>query len=180
MIYLHYTGAETPNATQKEPRNSLGGYISNTIVPNATIASLFPDISSYTKNKNATDTICIAIKNVSDGVLKDFSMYCELHTEEIIIDVAVVNPGFDKCGNLFFEKIDTTQHTPYYAEFHNITGVDNKINIGDFNPGEYKAIFIRRFINKNNTASNSCQAIDFEKISADEIYTNLNFLFLWE
>lgn len=180
MIYLYYTGAEQLNSIQKEVRLSLGGYPSNTKIPNGSLASIFSDISSYTKNKNTTETICIAIKNEFSETLKNFSLYCEVESEDYEIFAAFVNPSLDKCGNIIFEKLDTNESVPYYAEFNNITGLSNEINIGDFEANTYKGLFLQRKLKNINKSLTSCKAIDYQQQNDNESVENINFLFQWE
>lgn len=45
MLKFFYTGASSWNNSQNQPSKSLGGYISNTTVPNGLINSLFSDLS---------------------------------------------------------------------------------------------------------------------------------------
>lgn len=45
MLKFFYTGASTWNNSQNQPSKSLGGYISNTTIPNGLTNSLFSDLS---------------------------------------------------------------------------------------------------------------------------------------
>ena len=63
MIKLFYTGAGSFNTAQTLASKSLGGYISNTAVPNGVINSLFPPLSlmEFYNQKKITQYIGLAL-----------------------------------------------------------------------------------------------------------------------
>lgn len=63
MIKLYYTGATSFNTSQSLPSSSLGGYISNTTVPNGVLNSLFTPISlmELYKEKKSSEYIALGM-----------------------------------------------------------------------------------------------------------------------
>lgn len=180
MVYLYYTGSENPNESQTEIQKSLGGFISSTLIPNSSINSIFRDDSQFSKNKDTSEIICIAIKNESSEDLDDFTFYIDKVSEDFIIEAAFVKPSSDNCGNLFFEKLKTQEHKPYYANFENVTGEDNAINIGKFTAKSFLGLFISKKINKSISNNSQCKAIDFQNLTEEQKVESIDFIFSWE
>ena len=77
MLFL--TGASSSLASsggtpQDDPMKSLGGYVSNSLVPNGTLNTLF-DLISLKSIKNKTkETIAIALINKFDSIVTDVKL----------------------------------------------------------------------------------------------------------
>ena len=175
MIYLYYTGSEQFDTPQQEINKSLGGNISSTIIPNSQINSLFRDVSSYSKQKGTSETICIALKNISQNDLLNFTLFCELSSEDFTIEAAIALPSINECNIPVFEKLKTSEQSPYYAEFNNIVNEDNAISIAEFKKDSYLGLFLRKKIKSQGQSGNQCKAIDYQDISRQEEQFSLNF-----
>lgn len=84
MLKFFYTGASTWNNSQNQPSKSLGGYISNTTIPNGLTNSLFSDLSE-------SDLYEEKIKKEIIGIaLYPFFFIEEEKTDKINIEVNLI------------------------------------------------------------------------------------------
>lgn len=84
MLKFFYTGASTWNNSQNQPSKSLGGYISNTTIPNGLTNSLFSDLSE-------SDLYEEKIKKEIIGIaLYPFFFTKEEKTDKINIEVNLI------------------------------------------------------------------------------------------
>jgi hypothetical protein len=177
MIYLYYTGAKENDGVQTEIQKSLGGYISSSIIPNASLNSLFRDLSEFSKIKNSSEVICVAIKNTLLTPLENFTFYINGLDASIDVKAAFVVPTTDSCGNKVFESIKTQEQLPYYAEFENVDGEDNAINIGQFPANSFLGLFLQKIITPE---SEQCTAVNFSTITEQEKTQSLDLVFSWD
>jgi|GEM_PF-4163041 len=183
MIYLYYTGATASGAQQQEIQKSLGGYISGTIIPNARMNTLFRDITPKSKTYGYTETICIAVKNISSADLLNFKLYCELSstTPDYTVEASVVVPSTDECGELNFETLNSADALPYYGTFNDIVGQANEINMGTFVKGTYLGIFLcKKFTGTGGQNNVPCNPIDFQSQTEADRTEQINFKFSWD
>lgn len=180
MIYLYYTGAIAFNKPQPDAYKSLGGYISGTVIPNSRLNTLFNNGSLSSKNDdNKNETICIAVKNIANADLKNFSMYCDFDplNPDYTIEAAIVSPTLDNCNALSFERLSSNRELPYYGEFNDITTKEHKINIGTFAKNTYIGIFLcKKFIGDPD----QCKAVDFQSQKSTDNTEEVLFNFSWD
>lgn len=145
MILL-YTGAKEPDTKQNDPKLSLGGYKSSTIVPLNKINSLFSDLSYLSKQHNTEITRGFVLENNSQEDYFDLNLGYEYDQTDYKIKVAIVSliePEFVQ-----MECIENQISTPDYANFieANVNvglNIDNSINLGDLKVGERLGIWIK-------------------------------------
>lgn len=121
MLFL--TGASSSLASsggtpQDDPMKSLGGYVSNTLVPNGTLNTLF-DLISLKSIKNKTkETIAIALINKFDSIVTDVKLKIVSGQNNICtFKVAAVKLDDNYC----MEYINNRYNQPMLAEFHDVT-----------------------------------------------------------
>lgn len=131
MIKLYYTGAPQFNESQTLASKSLGGYISNTAVPNGVINSLFTPLSTmeFFKNKKVTEYIGLGLylfffdgETSYDKIKLKFTLdYSEENNTkeaELFKDICTYKIGIaplsgDTVSGFYMESI-TTGAKPYY------------------------------------------------------------------
>lgn len=120
MLYL--TGAsssiaKTNDAPQTDVGQSLGGYISTSVVPNGGINTLFDMISLSTLKNRYKETIAIALVNKFDASVKDISVKIVTKKDYIgKFKIAAVEVGDD----FLMEHISNRYSEPIQAEFHDV------------------------------------------------------------
>ena len=152
---IYYTGADSFNAVQKDKDKSLGGYLSQTQVPNDLIGNLFGDVSMYTIDKSLRETRALIVHNDSGGALVNFSIHFDKLTGSLgLFEVAAVLLTLDGNGELYMEKIDNIRATPYVGDFVEADTVANKQLISaSLADGAYVGLWLRRSIDSKTDAT---------------------------
>lgn len=152
MIKFYYTVQSGYLNAQINPDDSLGGFLSSTPIPNGELNKLFsqlPLTQSY--NPDYFDLRAVMMHNEAKVSLAKLKLWFEIPDNAFSsYEVAVITPNTDCDGKVFMESISGPQGLPYYAEFHNVSGVDNTIDLGTLKAGQYLAIWIKRKINSVN------------------------------
>jgi hypothetical protein len=149
MLRLYYTGATTSDQSQPKKEYSLGGYISNTVIPNNQIANIFSAVSKYSIDSDLFEVVGIALKNEGDAKIFDVTIYFDYPADAYCkIEVAPVAPAGSINDGFYVERIANNYSLPYTGEFEDIDGVANAINIGDIEPGKYIVLWMKRTINQ--------------------------------
>lgn len=116
-MQILYTGATKQGIEQLDAGSSLGGFVSNSVIPNDLSSNIFSGVSALSIQNKRRETKMIAIKNNDGDILTDLSFKFDLGVDSICkYKVAFVLPtitGGDSC----FEKIANTNVLPYYATF---------------------------------------------------------------
>jgi hypothetical protein len=131
MLYL--TGAtssisQSSDAPQTDAMKSLGGYISSSPVPNASLNTLFDLVSMRTIKDKAKETIAVGLVNKFDFPVKNVTAKIVTNDDNVCdFKIAVVGVDSSYC----IERIDNRYSEPLNAEFHDISfhrgGVDVEI-----------------------------------------------------
>lgn len=127
-IYKYfYTGASTFLGAQNRPSLSLGGYLSNTVVPNSIPNNLFPDVSYYGIERDIQHTIGIGLLKTDAGAGSNINIYMEVPANNFCtFELAAVAFTMDVSQTvLTMENLNSPQSSPYYATFLDITGISN-------------------------------------------------------
>ena len=130
MLKLYYTGAQTWKNSQTLASKSLGGYISNTSVPNGLTNSLFGDIGELDlwKKKPIKDYIGLALyffafSDQEQAEFKNFIFTLNYSLEEDIsffkdaftFEIGLGPIGGNQTNGLYMEQIQDNAK-PYYLE----------------------------------------------------------------
>ena len=173
---LLYTGASQANEEQKDPSKSLGGYVSLSPVPNGVLQSIFPAASLLSTQQKKKEVRLIALHNESTIIASNLTLTFKLD-EDAVCDykLAIVAPNLDTCNDPLFERIDSGNSLPYYAEFNTIVN-NEPIELSDLNANSYFGIWLMREYNETATEVKSCSTIQEEfdqpepvEISKEEI-----------
>lgn len=152
-MQLLYTGASIYQGTQQDPNLSLGGYISNSVVPNNKPNNIFSDISYQAALQKRVEVRGLILQNVLGVNATDvvFGYQYPSSTPNFMIEVAFVtiNPSTPT----LIEKIPNAQCSPYFATFE-VANIDpttdpptnNSVDIGPLANQAMIAIWLRRTI----------------------------------
>ena len=148
---IYYTNAFKGNEPQNEAVNSLGGYVSNSEVPNDLMGNLFSSISPNFIEKNYREIKGIILKNDEGIKITDVLLYFTV-LEAIICKyrIAAVALAEDDCGK-YMEKLENSRALPYSATFYEADGVGNAINVGDLEIGGMIGLWVERTIKEGES-----------------------------
>ncbi len=146
---LFFTGASSFLASQPSPRLSLGGFISNSPVPNDVLNGIFGSISDRQGNNGLKETFGFALRNETGGTITTGTLwYVNNSTSPISnLRMAVVAVGTDSCGDIFIEQIQSSLASPLNAVFTDNNGQANAISLPSIDDNAYLGIWIERSIN---------------------------------
>lgn len=150
----YYTGAKIFNQPQLDSSQSLGGFISSSIIPNGMLSNLFGSLSRYTIQNGKSEIRAFVLYN-SDTVdytnIKCFFTYPDnspsTDAADTSYDVGFATVVSDNCGDLSIEKLSSVYSQPYSVTLY--SGADslmNALDLPDIAKGTYLGIFIRRNI----------------------------------
>ena len=168
-MQLYYTNSQKAEGEQNNPLLSLGGYISISPVPNDYLGNVISDISRLAIDNKSRETIILALKNTLLNDVDNVKIWFEYPTDDednnishIKLELAIVDPTVDDCGDFKFERINSISASPLYATFIEANGNDNAIDVGEILSGRSVGIWFRKTINQINAAPLSC----------DDLYDN--------
>lgn len=147
-MQFFYTGAQLFQAIQTDPNLSLGGYISNTIVPNNGANNIFSDISYQTAQQQRVEVKGLILKNTlgidTTDVLFGYTYPANANfkVEVAFIQINPTNPQQ-------IEKIPTSQSSPYFATFQEANidtahSINNSVDIGPILNNGNVGVWFRR------------------------------------
>lgn len=141
---FYYTGALHAEDAQVNPENSLGGFISSTIIPNDLLANLFTDISLFSLDKLPRETKGVILENDSIDDLENVIVYFEYPTDALCkLEIAAVT----LVDNNLMERLSNSKSLPYQATFHEANGLINAVNLGNLVAGAKIGIWLKRTFN---------------------------------
>jgi hypothetical protein len=150
-MLLFYTGSDQPLGIQKLPEKSLGGFISSSIVPNSQLNNLYSTLTKSDIDNDYSVIRILALTNITSSTITGITIYPILPTNPYIdIQLAVVLPFVDSCGNLNFERLSSDTSLPYYADFADYTSSSPLVYSTPLAAGASLGLFILRKINQSN------------------------------
>lgn len=175
---LYYTGSELYLGKQTNIDKSIGGYVSESAVPNNQIGNLFSDISYYGIQNGAIETKGVILKNEHpSGDLTNVNFYYEFaQTENLCTFEFAFVTLIDSDKQM--EKIPNYKSLPLYATFVNPLEVANKVLVdANFTANKTIGLWVKRTVDQS-LLDKSCEEIaalleNIEKKS----YVNLIFEF---
>lgn len=160
---LLYTNSSEPDGIQPIAASSIGGFVSSSPVPNSVLNELFGEVS-LNRDYN-TKYRLIAIKNTFNHAIDNLQLKFFLN-EDIIskIQVALVEPSIDDCGNPVFERLINQYSKPMTGEFNEVE--DGLLILGDsIESGAVLGLWISRQLDKELSKPKTCEELsdDFEQ-----------------
>lgn len=135
MLYLtgaNISLAENSEAPQPDSLKSLGGYVSSSPVPSASVNTLFDEISLTTIKRSRAECIAIALVNKLSTSVSNIKAKFVMEPEDIAtFKIASVEIG----NNLLMEKIDNRYSEPIQATFYDATFNRGAVDVEIKNPG---------------------------------------------
>jgi len=164
---LFYTGASIKNGTQENPLQSLGGFLSSTVVPNNRKGSTFPDLDLLDLDKDIEHVMCFILKNETTQSIQDVKIYSELiQGQRAKYELAAVTVN----GNGSVERVNDLKSSPYVGTFFDISGIAEEVTlVSTLVEGGMIGLWIRRKIDKIDKKTCKDLYEDYKnKVSLDE------------
>ncbi len=173
-MILYYTGAIEYNFPQSEPDKSLGGFQSNSIIPNGRLNNLFPD-DTYKDNKDGS-IIHRAIILVNDGANTSDLVISNNNpvNSKFKIEMALVT--LVQPADQIMEDIQNQSDLPYHGTFFEVN-VDNPLNVGVLQANKKLGIWIRKTLSAGTSLS--CEDLVTSDITTT-IKKDFNILLIWQ
>jgi hypothetical protein len=149
-MILYYTGSEKYNIPQNQPTLSIGGFVSNSIVPNSSVNNLFPSISANSLSTNPL-TRGIILKNDTNAIMTALYLFFVYQVnQQCKYEIAAVTVSTDANGGKYIERLENGSSIPYYGTFVEANGETNKVLLGNIPIGGYLGLWIKRTILTSN------------------------------
>lgn len=137
-----YTGAISQDTPQNQSIKSLGGFLSNSPIPNGEVGSLFSSVSGIIK-PGFRSVRMIGIKNDELTQKTNLKIWATVSSPDLNITLAAMAPALDTvCNKYFFEKIDNPHSLPLQATFNNYTETD-PISIASLDSQKFIGLWIK-------------------------------------
>jgi len=178
---FYYTGAFKGGDVQTEPGKSLGGYVSQSVIPNSFLGNIFSGVSRLTFERNIQDTKAVVLKNETGVDVKNINFYFNIPiTSPFGFKVAFVQLAKDDCGD-YMEKLPNSESLPYSGTFYEPFDQAHKINIGDLDKDAILGIWLQRYV-KSNPGNTTCQQLyDNYKtgVTDNEVQETVQIILSW-
>lgn len=184
MIELLYTGVIKEGLPQTNPLNSIGGYVSSSLIPNGSLDNIFTGASYYALvNRQTTfEVSAIVLKNNTSEDITNVTFWFNVPIDSMYkYEIAFVELAEDSCG-AYMELLSSRNALPYTGTFQ-IADVDNKRNIGDVTSLQKIGVWIKRsVVNANLTKLTDCDSLyeDFKldvdnTMQTEEVTLNIQY-----
>lgn len=152
-MVLFYTGADKANASQKDSKKSLGGFVSSSMIPNGLLNNVFGKLSYIEMANPESQHRIIVLKNLAAdipaGSLRIYTDHPFGHKAKITI--GITEPMIDTIsGEPFFETLPEPTALPYYTEFTEYTLDVPYIHPQVLQNGQSIGLFLKRTITPEN------------------------------
>lgn len=156
MIDLYFTNSSGFLQPQESGVKSIGGFISNTPIPNDYLNGLFTKISQFAQNKKGFfDMLCIAIKNTQNEAISGLSVWVENNSlyPACGFEASFVKPAINATGEQYFELIKTRKQKPLYGTPFKAVNQQADVLVFDevLEPNKYIGLWLKRnvFVKQN-------------------------------
>ena len=139
-----YTGSKQYLSEQFNPEKSLGGFCSNSVIPNRK-NNIFSDVSYFSRINEVEECKAVIIENNSENTLTDVSLGYVYDKELYDIQIAIVSLNSENS----MELISNSKNLPYYANFFDASieeNLDNSYVFSEIVPNGKYGIWIKRKI----------------------------------
>ena len=150
---IYYSGASLPNQPQAIPDQSLGGFLSSTIVPQGVSSNIFDPLSSYALQKGKVDVRGLFLINDDTVTVNNLSLYI-VYPADLVGIIKVEFAAVTANNNNQIENISSGNSSPYYATFvENTDPANPTILINSLAAGGVIGFWLRRTINASPAPS---------------------------
>lgn len=156
---LYYSVVSQQGQIQENPKSSLGGFCSSTLVPSNVLNNVFSSILVQSKDELQLPLYSLLIlKNTFNVASTGIELFISKGANSSSnYRVAIVEPSSE--GE--FEVIQTQNSKPYYAEFDTVDGQEDSISLPDLEPEEIIGIWIERVIDTQSELIKNLQSPEF-------------------
>jgi hypothetical protein len=180
MLEIYYTGASESGKIQQIASQSLGGFISSSLIPNDMLGNLFSDVSQLALEKKSRSTRVIAIRNISDTPLEGLKVYTECDEGAVAgTTIGYEVPTIDGCPDICSEKLPKGDALPQRVEMKSAEGNPNAYALPDIDSGNYLFIFVSRQITASTPSYTSDELLDQRENPPATSETTL-LTFIWD
>lgn len=168
-MQLFYTVSSGYLATQVKSINSLGGFVSSTKVPNDVFSNLFDELSLRTIKDAQTEYRAIILKNESDDIVQNVQLWFTIPEDAYCscqIGATLLNQSED--GSQYMESIPSMYSAPFNTQLYDATE-ENKVTIGNMEPGQMIGLWISRSINKEKAVE------DYNNVAERDLTTESRY-----
>lgn len=162
-----YTGSLKPDQEQPKPANSLGGYMSSSVVPNEVVGSMFSEASYISIVKKQKQIRCFALKNNDSVSVSDITMQFDFNDDTLYdFFIGVSIPTSDDCG-LILDSIPNDFATPYSIDFTQVESGDIISLTGiTILADQFVGVWIKRVLKDGITLEKTCDEVEEEATTA--------------
>lgn len=147
---LYYTTTAGENQVVTDPRLSLGGYQSATLVGNNVFDNLFSEISLHTLSRVETldqpEYIGLILRNETEEDVENLWIWFE-YPEDCYCELLIAAVDLNSSGAM--ENISSRHSQPLYATFYEADGVENAVPLGTILREEMVGLWICRRLKTN-------------------------------
>lgn len=171
-----YSGAKVYLTPQPDPKMSLGGLVSSSVVPNSRLNNLFSDASYSSVKEGLTETYALILENESSVTVTSLTLGYQyvanplstfnsdynndynidfLNQKKIANDFSIRIAAVTLNANQVMEQIGNSNDMPYVGNFSEAmidpaNRIDNSLSLGTMTAGQRLGIWIQR-IQKRQT-----------------------------
>jgi hypothetical protein len=176
---LFYSIISQKGQPQGDSMFSLGGFCSSTQVSSSQLNSLFGNITQITIERNQPQYVCIILKNTFLTTVVSPILWIESE----LTNQGKYRIGISESIQGEFESVENIFSRPLYAEFEDVTGLENALELPSLESGKELAIWIERRVDTENEEIKHRQDADylFSKFPQQlESLETLNLKIKWE
>lgn len=143
---LYYTTSVSEGATQTDPRLSLGGYKSASLVANDDLGNLFGEITPLLLSREPEkEYIGLVLVNETSETVDNLWIWFDFPVDSYSkLSVAAVDLALDSNGVYKMERIQSKTAKPVYATFYEADGVGSALSLGTVEPESMIGLWICR------------------------------------
>lgn len=163
---LYYSGASILNGEQNNPLNSIGGFMSSSLVPNGLENSLFPNVNSSEIENGSRHIIGLFLKNDTGAPVSDIDFYFDKDSESIFTyEIGAVQANTGE-----IESLVNSNALPFSVNFQSADGDSNKVRlVNSLDDNEIIGLWIIRKLAKETPTDFNCA--DFSETSTQQSFT---------
>jgi hypothetical protein len=145
-MILYYTTSVGEDTIQTQTVLSIGGFRSNTVVPNNLYKNLFSDISCQSVKTCNNEFIALMLKNETGGLVSGATLFLDFPPDsQKDVEIALVIPNSSNA----IERTSSPYVQPYHATFQSVDGIGNAVTLPDIADEGILGIWFKRIINKS-------------------------------
>jgi hypothetical protein len=171
---FYYTGAANFLQSQENPLNSLGGFVSNSPLPNGGLAKLFGSISQKSMSEGSVEYRAIVLRNETGSTQTVNLHYDNISNQPISsLKMALVSLATDDCGGQYMETISSGFSKPVIGTFTDNRSQSNALTFAIPQNG-YIGVWVQRSVSQfQGSQLLSCESLiaNFDTVSKQQSFS---------